>query len=307
MKSNKSDETSIQGQQLQELRPLLFSIAYRMTGSAGDAEDIVQEACLRVQSVTEPIDSLKAYLTTVTTRLSIDHFRSARVQRESYIGTWLPEPLLVSKEPEAGAYVEMADSLSLAFLVLLETLSPIERAVFLLREVFDYEYSEIAGIVDKSEDNCRQIFARGKKRIDDGKPRFEVDRKKRQELADNFFEAAQLGDMDGLVTLLSGDAAFFGDGGGKARAYPKPVFGREKVSRLIHHLFAKGRELQATFKPDVVNGEPGLLAFDDQGRLVSVLTLDIADGQVQAIRSIVNPDKLGHLGYPLTDIGRIDE
>jgi RNA polymerase sigma-70 factor (TIGR02957 family) len=303
---NGSNETSTPSEELQGLRPLLFSIAYRMTGSAGDAEDIVQDAYIRFQRVREPVGSLKAYMTTITTRLSIDHMRSARVSRTSYIGPWLPEPLLVSKEPEVGGYAEMADSVSLAFLVLLETLSPSERAVFLLREVFDYDYSEIAEIVGKSEDNCRQIFSRSKKRVDDGTPRFEVDKDKSKALAGRFFEAAQQGDMDSLVSLLASDAAFYGDGGGKARAYPKPVFGRDKVSRLVGNLFGTAQELHVTFEPELVNGDPGLLSFDDQGRLINVLVLEISDGMVHALRSVVNPDKLDHLGYPLTELGRLD-
>src|ERR671935_2961360 len=209
-----------------KLRPLLFSIAYRMLGSASEAEDIVQEAFLRFHRATEEgekIDSPKAFLSTVTTRLSIDHLRSARVRRESYTGTWLPEPLVTGEEPDVADHAETADSLSMAFLVLLESLSPVERAVFLLREVFDYPYSEIAQVIGKSEDNTRQLAVRARRHVEDRKPRFEADRKARDELAGRFFAAAEEGDTEGLVKLLADDVVFYGDGGGKGPAIVKPL------------------------------------------------------------------------------------
>jgi RNA polymerase sigma-70 factor, ECF subfamily len=298
------DTPAAVGAVFQELRPLMFSIAYRMLGSVGEAEDVVQEAFLRFHRATKDgatIVSPKAFLTTVTTRLAIDTARSARVRRETYIGPWLPEPLVISQDADPADRAEMNDSLSLAFLALLQRLSPVERAVFLLREVFDYGYDEIAGIVRKSEDNCRQIFARARKRIGEGKPRFDVSLRKRQELADRFFAAAEQGKLDSLVELLAADAVFYGDGGGKAHAYPRPIVGRERVGKALQSLFKAARLFNASVRFALVNGQPGALSFDADGRLVSVLALDIADGAIQAVRSIVNPDKLGRLGYPISD------
>jgi len=220
----------------EELRPLLFSIAYRMLGSVGDAEDVVQEAFLRAERAEADgtrIESRKAYLTTVTTRLAIDELKSARARRETYVGPWLPEPLLTSTEPDAAEHAEMADSLSISFLVLLETLSPVERAVFLLREVFDYGYDEIAEVVGKSEANCRQILVRARKRIDEGRPRFEADRRRQEQLARRFLEAFEEGDVDGFVELLADDVVFVGDGGGKGRGISRPVYGQRSVIRLL--------------------------------------------------------------------------
>lgn len=290
------------------LRPLMFSIAYRMLGSVSEAEDVVQEAYLhfhRAVAQGTTVESPKAFLATVTTRLAIDALRSARRRHETYVGVWLPEPLLTSTAPDPAEHAEMDDSLSLAFLVLLQSLSPVERAVFLLREVFDYGYDEISGIVQKSEDNCRQIFARAKKRIDTSKPRFDASLKDQRELATRFFDAARGGDLASLVNFLAADVAFYGDGGGKAHAYPRPILGRERVRLVLQSLFATGRKLNAIMRPASINGQPGVLSFDAEGRLVNVMVLDIADGAIQAVRSIVNPDKLDHLGFPLSDIGRI--
>jgi RNA polymerase sigma-70 factor (ECF subfamily) len=279
----------------EELRPLLFSIAYRMVGSASEAEDIVQEAFLRFHRETSQgmeIESPKAWLSTVTTRLAINHVQSARVRRESYFGTWLPEPLLTDTESEGARHADTADSLSMAFLVLLESLGPIERAVFLLREVFDYGYDEIATIVGKSEDNCRQIAVRARRHIEAKKPRFEASRKKREELSRRFFDAVLGGDTEGLIHLLAEDVVAYGDGGGKARAFPRPVHGREKVARLF--LRARGVEV-ASVRHAEVNGQPGALLLDPEGRVLVVLSLDIADGLIQTVRAVSNPDKLRHL------------
>jgi len=292
----------------EELRPLMFSIAYRMLGSVSEAEDIVQEACLRFHRTLAQgtaIETPKAFLTTVTTRLAIDELRSARVRHEAYVGVWLPEPLLTATESDPAERAEMDDSLSLAFLVLLQSLSPVERAVFLLREAFDYGYDEIAGIVQRSDENCRQIFARARKRIDAGKPRFDVSQLDQRELATRFFDAAKHGDLASLVNFLAADVAFYGDGGGKAHAYPRPIFGRDRVMLVLRSLFATGRKVKATMQFAFINGQPGVLSFDARGGLVNVLVLDIADGVIQAVRSVVNPDKLDHLGFPLSDIGRI--
>jgi RNA polymerase sigma-70 factor (TIGR02957 family) len=293
----------------EELRPLLFSIAYRMLGSVGDAEDVVQKAFLRAERAEAEgaqIASRRAFLTTVTTRLAIDQLRSARARRETYLGPWLPEPLLTSTEPDAAEHAEMADSLSMSFLVLLETLSPVERAIFLLREVFEYGYDEIAGIVGKTEANCRQIFARARKRIDEGKPRFEADRRRQQELATRFMDAVEDGELDRLVDFLAADVVFYGDGGGKGRGLPKPVYGRARVERLLRGFFPRYRAIGATMRRDAINGQPGVLFLDGDGRLINVFVFDVADGAIQAVRSIINPDKLGHLGYPLSPLALRD-
>jgi RNA polymerase sigma-70 factor, ECF subfamily len=279
----------------EELRPLLFSIAYRMVGSASEAEDIVQEAFLRFHresSAGTDIESPKAWLSTVTTRLAINHVQSARVRRESYVGTWLPEPLLTDTESEGARHAETADSLSLAFLVLLESLGPVERAVFLLREVFDYGYDEIAAVVNKSEDNCRQIAVRARRQIEAKRPRFEASRKKREELSRRFFDAVMAGKTEGLISLLAADAVAYGDGGGKARAFPRPVYGRDKVARL----FLRARGLAVSSLRHVeINGQPGALLLDPAGNPVVAISLDIADGLVQTVRAVSNPDKLHHL------------
>jgi RNA polymerase sigma-70 factor (ECF subfamily) len=282
----------------EDLRPLLFSIAYRMLGSASEAEDIVQEAFLRFHQAAkeEQIDNPKAYLSTITTRLSIDHLRSARVKRESYTGTWLPEPLLTEEVPDASQHAEMADSMSMAFLVLLESLSPVERAVFLLREVFDYPYDEIAQTIGKSEDNTRQLAVRARKHVEDRRPRFEADKKARDELAGRFWAAAQEGDTDGLVKLLADDVVFYGDGGGKGPAIAKPLYGRERVMRFVFGLMRLVGRMGVTFRPSEINGEPGVIARAPDGSIVSVLSIQVADGQVISLRSVVNPDKLAHLG-----------
>jgi RNA polymerase sigma-70 factor, ECF subfamily len=282
-----------------ELRPLMFSIAYRMVGSASDAEDIVQEAFLRFHRASAEgtvIESPKAYLSAVTTRLSIDHLRSARVRRESYFGTWLPEPILTDTESDAAGHAETADSLSLAFLVLLENLTPVERAVFLLREVFQYGYDEIASIVDRTEDNCRQIALRARRQVDSRKPRFEASRVRREELARRFFDAAAEGDTEGLISLLAADVVAYGDGGGKAPALPRPVHGRDRVVRLLLGPGGRGwRLVVRRMRLVEINGQPGALFLDAEDRPVAAVSLDIADDQVQTVRAVSNPEKLRHL------------
>jgi RNA polymerase sigma-70 factor (ECF subfamily) len=298
-----------QPQQPVDYRKLIFSIAYRMLGSVADAEDIVQESILRLHGARAAgtvIESEKAYLATIATRLSIDYLKSARVRREEYVGSWLPEPVVDEREPEAERHAEIAESLSMAFLLVLDTLSPVERAVFLLREVFDYEYDEISRIVGKSEENCRQLFARAKRHIDAGKPRFETSRQKRDELARRFFAACETGNVDDLVQMLAADVTFYGDGGGKATAILRPVAGSENVARLLHGFFTKGWKIHIQLRFTAVNGQPGALILDSQGRLINVMALDISNGAVRAIRSVVNPDKLRHLG-PLSDAARLPE
>jgi RNA polymerase sigma-70 factor (TIGR02957 family) len=282
----------------EELRPLLFSIAYRMLGTASEAEDIVQEAFLRFHQAAkeEEIDNVKAYLSTITTRLSIDHLRSARVRRETYTGTWLPEPLLTEQAPDASQHAETADSLSMAFLVLLESLSPVERAVFLLREVFDYPYEEIAETIGKSEDNTRQLAVRARRHVEERRPRFEADKKARDELAGRFLAAAQEGDTDGLMKLLADDVVFYGDGGGKGPAIAKPLYGRQRVVPFVLSLLKLVKRMDLVLEPTEVNGEPGAVSRAPDGSIVSVMSMQIADGQIVSVRSVVNPEKLGHLG-----------
>ena len=299
-----------------EYRPLLFSIAYGMTGSVGDAEDIVQDAFLglaRARQAGTTIADPKAYLTTAVTRLGINYLRSARVRRETYVGDWLPEPVVVPtgalSGPGPAEHAELADSLSMAFLVLLEALSPVERAVFMLREVFGYGYPDVARITGKAEVNCRQIFARARQRIAaGGQARHSAPtaarRAEGEEFARRFFEAAAGGDMDALLGMLAPDVVVHGDGGGKAQVLGKPLAGRQRVMRHLAGLFRRGRVLGVALRLAWVNGQPGAVAYDAGGRVVSVFALDVAAGVVQAIRAVVNPDKLGHLG-PVSDLARL--
>jgi RNA polymerase sigma-70 factor, ECF subfamily len=292
-----------------ELRPLIFSIAYRMLGSVSDAEELVQEVFLRVHRTLqggERIESPRAYATTLTTRLAIDQLRSAKARRETYFGPWLPEPILTADE-QPDQIAEMADSLSLSFLVLLEQLSPNERAVFLLREVFDYDYEEIAEILDTSEANCRQILSRSRRHIQAGKHRFDADRDEQRELAAKFFAAVEAGRLSELVDYLAEDVVFQGDGGGKGRGLPRPIYGRERVNRLLRDGFFPGyARIGARIEPTDLNGEPGALCFDADGRLINVLCLEIAGGAINTVRSVINPDKLAHLGYELSPLARVD-
>jgi RNA polymerase sigma-70 factor (ECF subfamily) len=293
-------------------RPLLFSIAYGMTGSVGDAEDIVQDAFIGLTKARRAGTSIgypKAYLTTAVTRLGINYLRSARVRRETYVGDWLPEPVVVGTErPGPAEHAELADSLSMAFLVLLEALSPVERAVFMLREVFGYGYPEMALIVGKSEVNCRQIFGRARQRIAAGTPTPDraaspAQRAAGCKLARSFFEAAAGGDVDALLDLLAPDVVLHADGGGKTQAIGKPLFGRLPVSRLLVGLLRRGEAIGTVIRLAWVNGRPGAVLFDADDRVFSVIELDIAGGVVQTIHSVVNPDKLGHLGV-VSDLAR---
>jgi RNA polymerase sigma-70 factor (TIGR02957 family) len=295
-----------------EYRPLLFSIAYGMTGSVGDAEDIVQDAFLgltRAHKAGTTITDPKAYLSTAVTRLGINYLSSARVRRETYVGDWLPEPVVVpTEDPGPAEHAELADSLSMAFLVLLETLSPVERAVFMLREVFGYGYPEVARITGKSEVNCRQIFARARRRIADGGQVPDnapppARRAEGEQLARRFFEAAAGGGMDELLGMLAPDVVLHGDGGGKAQALGKPLAGRERVTRMLLGLFRRALILDISARLAWVNGQPGAVLYDAEGRVVSVVELEIADGVVQTINAVVNPDKLAHLG-PVSDVAR---
>jgi RNA polymerase sigma-70 factor (TIGR02957 family) len=282
-----------------EYRPLMFSIAYRMTGSVSDAEDIVQEVFLRASKDADA-ESPKAYLATITTRLAIDHLRSARVRRESYVGTWLPEPLIgtgFGDESDPAELAETSDSLSMAFLVLLESLAPAERAVFLLREVFGYDYKDIADATGKTEAACRQIFTRARRRIDEGRPRFETSRAEGEELTSLFLAAASGGDMTSLLQRLAPDVVFYGDSGGRGETtFITPVFGRDQVAAVVRLQVERTLQLGASLQPTWVNGQPGVLACDADGGLIAVIAFDVLDGQVQAIRTVANPEKLCHIG-----------
>jgi RNA polymerase sigma-70 factor (TIGR02957 family) len=288
-----------------ELRPSAFAIAYRMLGSVSEAEDVVQEGFLRLHRAREGgerIESPRAYLSTVVSRLSLDHLRSARVQRETYVGEWLPEPLVASYDDDPARKAEMADSLSLAFLVLLESLSPEQRAAFLLHEVFDEPYDRIAEIIGTTEQNARQLATRARRHVADRRPRFEASRERRDELATRFFAAAEEGDLQGLEELLAHDVVLHGDGGGKAPALARAIHGRTRAARtLIAGMRRIARFGEVTTRREQVNGQPGALLFDREGRLLGVMSLEIAEGQIQAVRSIVNPDKLRHLG-PVANI-----
>jgi RNA polymerase sigma-70 factor (ECF subfamily) len=279
------------------LRPLLFSIAYRMLSSVSEAEDVVQDAFVRYQRALADgveIDSPKAYLSAVVTRLAIDELRSARRRRETYVGQWLPEPLMTDDDPARA--VEQADSLSMAFLLVLERLSPVERAVFLLHDVFAFEYEEIAAIVGKSVVNARQLASRARRHIEAEKPRYEASERERGELAARFFAAMEGQDVDELVAMLAQDVVVYGDGGGKAPQWSRPIAGRQRVANLFAVLGGQMDAVGVQIELREVNGQPGAMMRDADGKLISVFTLDVADGLVQTIRSVINPDKLRHLG-----------
>jgi RNA polymerase sigma-70 factor (TIGR02957 family) len=292
-------------QLLDDLRPVAFSIAYRMLGSVSEAEDVVQEALLRVHQTLdtgEQIASPRAFVATVTTRLAINELQSAHARRERYVGEWLPEPIITDGTDDPARHAEMADSLSLATLVLLESLSPEQRAVLLLRDVFDYGYPEIAKIVGKNEDNVRQLATRARRHVDQRRPRFQTTREQQEQLAARFFAAAEQGDLAGLEALLANDVELTGDGGGKAPALARSLHGRNRVARTLINWFRFIPRLPGvSLRPVEVNGAPGALFLDAQQRLISVLALDIAGGQVAGISGIVNPDKLTHLG-PVGDV-----
>jgi RNA polymerase sigma-70 factor (ECF subfamily) len=286
--------------EFEQLRPLLFAIAYRILGSVSEAEDAVQETWLRYQLAETRPASPKAFLSAVVTRVSIDVLRSARVRRESYVGDWFPEPLLSdpSEDPERSA--ELADSVSLAALLLLERLSPLERAVFVLREVFGFGYEEIAAAVGRSPAACRQLAVRARSHMSAGRPRFTADRRAKEELAARFFQALHEGDLDGLRAVLAADVQMVGDGGGKAPQWARPVTGADKVARVLVTGLPWLLQIGASVEPREVNGQPGAIFRDRDGKLVTTWTLDILDGQIQMIRAILNPDKLDHLG-PVAD------
>lgn len=271
-------------------RPLLFSIAYRMLGSVMDAEDVVQEAYPRWRGVSrDEVDLPKSYLSAVVTRLCIDHLRSAKVWREQYVGPWLPEPLLTDSVPDAADTVALDDSLSMAFLVLLESLTPTERAIFLMREVFGYEYQEIARIVGKSEANCRQIARRAREAVAARRPRFDASKEQEERLTRRFVEICMDGDMKSLLRILSEDIILWSDGGGQVRAALNPIRGSEKVSRFLFGILGKTPGFSTRMAS--INGQTGIIGYVD-GHPIGTVTLDIAGDLIEGIRIVVNPEKL---------------
>jgi RNA polymerase sigma-70 factor (TIGR02957 family) len=291
---------------LDELRPVSFAIAYRMLGRVSEAEDVVQEALLRIHRALdagEQIASPPAFVATVTTRLAINELRSARARRERYVGEWLPEPIITDGTDDPARHAEISDSLSVAMLVLLESLSPEQRAVLLLHDVFDYGYAEIAAIVGKSEENVRQLGTRARRHVEQRRPRFQTTREQRDELAARFFAAVEQGDLAGLEALLAHDVEMTGDGGGKVPTLARSLRGRSRVARMLLNTVV-ARLPGVSLRLVEVNGGPGALYLDAQQRLVGVVALDSAGGQITGINSIVNPDKLKHLG-PVGDFGSL--
>jgi RNA polymerase sigma-70 factor (ECF subfamily) len=295
----RADEAAIDAQSDRELEALRrhgFGVAYRMLGSVTEAEDVAQEALLRLTRQEGPIDEPAAWITTVATRLSINVLRSARARRESYVGPWLPEPLIEDPAPGPASRAELADSLSQALLVLLERLSPVERAAYLLREVFGYEYSDIAGIVDRTEANSRQLVTRARKHLEASRPRFDADEAARDALLERFLAAAEEGDLQGLEELLAEDAVLYADGGGKAIAPAVPLSGSAVIARFMAGV-AQMRRAMGEFEPRLVrvNGQTGRLLRVPGDRVFEVLTVEVVQGRIQTVRIVRNPDKLGHL------------
>jgi RNA polymerase sigma-70 factor, ECF subfamily len=285
-----------QAEEFEELRPLLSAIAYRILGSVSEAEDAVQETWLRYQASPTQPTSTKAFLSAVVVRISIDVLRSARVRREAYVGPWLPEPLLTDPYEDPARSAELADSVSMAALLLLERLSPLERAVFVLREVFGFGFPEIASAVGRSEAACRQLAVRARRHMDAGRPRFEADRRERDQLAARFFDALRDGDVEGLRELLAADVQMVGDAGGKAPQWGTAIIGAQNVVRVLGSTFPWFFRIGGKLEPHEVNGQPGAILRDRDNNVLNTWTLDVLDGQIQAIRSVINPDKLGHVG-----------
>jgi RNA polymerase sigma-70 factor (ECF subfamily) len=283
-----------------DLRPLLFSIAYRMLSSVSEAEDLVQEAFVRYQrSLADgtAVESPKAYLSAVVTRLAIDQLKSARVRRETYVGEWLPEPLVTDEHAtDPAELAEQAESLSMSFLLLLERLTPLERAVFLLHDVFDYDFEEVGRIVRRKPATCRQHAVRARRFIAANRPRFDTSEAERDELLSRFIAAAGGGDVDGLIKLLAEDVIVHGDGGGKVPQWFEPIAGADKVARLFARLGSQMLAMGATFERHEINGQPGVVFRGRRGGVFSVMSFEFVGGRVATIRSVVNPDKLGHVG-----------
>ncbi len=283
-------------EEFEELRPLLSAIAYRLLGSVSEAEDAVQETWLRyAASPTQPT-STKAFLSAVVTRISIDVLRSARRRREEYVGPWFPEPLLTDpyEDPERSA--ELADSVSMAALLLLERLSPLERAVFVLSEVFGFSFPEVASAVGRSEAACRQLAVRARRHMEAGRPRFEAGRAERDALAGRFFDALREGDVDGLRELLTADVLVIGDGGGKAPQWAGGIIGADNAARVLIAMVQPFARHGGAVERHELNGQPGAIFRDRDGKVLGTWALDLADGRIQTIRAVLNPDKLSHLG-----------
>jgi RNA polymerase sigma-70 factor, ECF subfamily len=279
-------------------RGLLFSIAYRMLGSVADAEDALQDAFIRWQGASETdVRSPKAFLVTVVSRLCINHLQSARVQRETYVGEWLPEPIVTEPGSDVSRIAQVDESVSMAMLLLLERLTPVERAVFLLGEIFDYTHAEIAGMLGISEANCRQLLRRARQHVRVERPRFSASGREHTELLERFYRAAGSGDMDGLVALLSSDVVMHTDGGGKANALPLPIYGPAKVARASVFGLTKLKTLHPLQRIVEINGEPGIVSYVE-GRPQSVFTIEVNDGRIRAIYIVTNPEKLSHLPPP---------
>ena len=287
-------------QEFEELRPLLFSISYRVLGSVAEAEDAVQETWLRYESTPTRPASTRAFLSAVVTRISIDVLRSARVRREEYVGQWLPEPLLTDPYEDPARSAELADSVSMAALMVLERLTPLERAVFVLRDVFAFDFPDVALAVGRSEAACRQLAVRARRHMALGRPRFDADRIQREALAARFFEALRDGDVDAVRELLAADVQLVGDGGGKAPALARSVIGADRVARVLASNFPLLADVDARLVPRELNGQPGAILRDRDGNVAGTMTLDVLGGRIQTIRAVVNPDKLRHLG-PLAD------
>jgi len=278
--------------QFVELRPVLFGVAYRMLGSAADAEDILQEAYLRWAKVDDAgVASPRAYLTTVVTRLSIDRLRSAQASRETYRGPWLPDPIVVdeSDDPDPDG-AELADNLSLAFLVLLEELAPAERAAFLLRDAFGYPYGEIARTLERTETACRQLVSRARHRIGDRRRRFDADHERSRELTRKFVTACGTGDVDELMSLLTDDVVVWTDGGRNAKSAPRPVVGPWRAARFLIHV-AKDLPAGVAIREENLNGQPGVV-FEVEGEVTSAVVVDVLGGRIAGIRVVANPEKL---------------
>lgn len=283
-------------EEFEDLRPLLFAIAYRILGSVAEAEDAVQETWMRYDASGARPDSPRAFLSTVVTRVSINVLESARVRREQYVGEWLPEPMLDEPYDDPQRSAELTDSVSMAALVLLERLTPLERAVFVLREAFGFGFAEIADIVDRSEAACRQLAVRARRHVDRGAVRFDADPHAHERLTARFLTAFQEGDIGGLRDLLAADVQLVADSGGKAPAVRKIVVGSEKVLRLLASYVSPMTQIGMVLEPRDINRHPGLIVRDDSGAIVQVMTFDIVGGRIGTVRVVINPDKLAHLG-----------
>jgi RNA polymerase sigma-70 factor (ECF subfamily) len=279
-------------------RPRLFAIAYRMLGTIADAEDMVQETFLRWQkSPREKVLCAEAWLSTVVTRLSINQLKSARVQREHYVGPWLPEPLVEDESSNPRASAERKDSLSMAFLVILETLSPTERAVYLLREVFAYDFPEVARIVEKSEASCRKLLSRAREHVTGRRPRFKSSPRQQQRLLDEFLRAAATGDAQGFAALLAQDVEFISDGGAEARALRRPLRGLDGVLRVLVHEAPRQEPIITSRRRLTINGQPGFVAYVGNRPHVAML-FDVDGDRIRTIYLVTNPKKLAHLPPP---------